>query len=247
MNILEVLKSDQKIYRIIFSNDSYTFRGLNLKETKYFTELIEDEKLPLYYIYEQIFNLIYVGELVFLSDKLSIGHAITIGQLAIHLALDESKEDILFEIASARKKYSLDTLEMHMISVIMIAFPSYKYFELQNLNKEDFVKLYVIAENILTKTKPDFIRLDLKKIYDDLNKDETKETENKTTQSQNEKPKEKVQEPEGMQHFQNDTEQLRGAVGYWEVQEAEEKVRKEEEEALKLRILRELDARNKRG
>lgn len=245
MNILEVLKSDQQIYRIVFPNESYTFRGLSLKETKYFMELIEDQKLPSYYLYEQIFNLIYVGEIIFLSDKLPIGHAITIGELAISLALDENKDDILFEIASARKKYTLDTLEMHMISVIITAFPSYKYFELQNLNKEDFIKVYVIAENILTKTKSDFIRLDLKKVYDDLHKDEIKEEKQVVQEVKQEQRQ--YTESEGMQHFQNDTEQLRGAVGYWEVQEAEEKVRKEEEEALKLRILKELDARNKRG
>lgn len=243
MNILEVLKSNDQIYTIAFANETYTFRGLNLKESKYFLELINQKKLPSYYLYEQIFNLIYVGDILFLSDKLPIGHAITIGELALSLALDESKDDILFEIASARKKYTLDTLEMHMISVIMVAFPSYKYSELQIIDKKEFVKLFVIAENILTKTKPEYIRLDLKKIYDDLHKEEIKQT----VEPEKINDQEKYQEPEGMQHFQNDTEQLRGAVGYWEVQEAEEKVRKEEEEALKLRILRELDARNKRG
>lgn len=240
MNILEVLKSNDQIYTIAFANETYTFRGLNLKESKYFLELINQKRLPSYYLYEQIFNLIYVGDIIFLSDKLPIGHAITIGELALSLALDESNDDILFEIASARKKYTLDTLEMHMISVIMIAFPSYKYSELQIIDKKEFVKLFVIAENILTKTKPEYIRLDLKKIYDDLHKEEIQ-------QEISEKQPETNKEPEGMQYFQNDTEQLRGAVGYWEVQEAEEKVRKEEEEALKLRILRELDARNKRG
>jgi hypothetical protein len=245
MNILEVLKSDQQIYTIVFANETYTFRGLNLKESKYFLELINQKRLPSYYLYEQIFNLIYVGDIIFLSDKLPIGHAITIGELALSLALDENNDDILFEIASARKKYSLDTLEMHMISVIMVAFPSYKYSELQIIDKKEFVKLFVIAENILTKTKPDYIRLDLKKIYDNLHKEEIKEEKQVVQEVKQEQRQ--YAEPEGMQHFQNDTEQLRGAVGYWEVQEAEEKVRKEEEEALKLRILKELDARNKRG
>lgn len=243
MNILEVLKSNDQIYTIAFANETYTFRGLNLKESKYFLELINQKRLPSYYLYEQIFNLIYVGDILFLSDKLPIGHAITIGELALSLALDESNDDILFEIASARKKYNLDSLEMHMISVIMVAFPSYKYSELQIIDKKEFVKLFVIAENILTKTKPEYLRLDLKKIYDDLHKEEIKQT----VEPEKINNQEKYQEPEGMQHFQNDTEQLRGAVGYWEVQEAEEKIRKEEEEALKLRILRELDARNKRG
>jgi hypothetical protein len=242
MNILEVLKSNDQIYTIVFANETYTFRGLNLKESKYFLELINQKRLPSYYLYEQIFNLIYVGDIIFLSDKLPIGHAITIGELALSLALDENNDDILFEIASARKKYSLDTLEMHMISVIMVAFPSYKYSELQIIDKKEFVKLFVIAENILTKTKPEYIRLDLKKIYDDLHKDEIKEDKPIAEEIKRQTP-----QPEGMQYFQNDAEQLKGAVGYWEIQEVEEKVRKEEEEALKLKILRELDARNKRG
>lgn len=40
---------------------------------------------------------------------------------------------------------------------------------------------------------------------------------------------------------------LESSVGYWEKQEAEEKYRKEREEELKLKMLRELDARHKRG
>lgn len=241
MNILEVLKSNDQIYIIDFLNDSYTFRGLTLKESKYFLELTKQNKLPPYYIYEQIFNLVYIGELYFLPETLPIGHAITIGELALSLSLDESNDDILFDIASSRKKHSLDTLEMHMVAVVIAAFPSYKYHELQVITKKEFIDLFVIAENILTKTKPEYIRLDLKKIYDDLHKDEIKKEEIKKPENQ-----EKI-EPEGMQYYSNDTEQIKGAVGYWEVQEAEEKVRKEKEEALKLKILRELDARNKRG
>lgn len=241
MNILDILKTESNIYTIDFGNEKYTFRGLSLKESKYFLSLINESKYPNYLIYEQIFDLVFVGDLNFIPDSFPIGQAITIGELSVYLSLDKEKDDILFDIAASRKKNALDTLETHMLAVIVTAFPSYKYNEIQQLSKKDFIDLFVISENILTKTKHEFIRLDLKKIYDSMYEKEIKEEEkNQTVQ-------ETTEEEIGMNHFVNDSDQLRGAVGYWEVQEAEEKVRKEQEEQLKLKILRELDARNKRG
>lgn len=231
MNINELLKSNYEFFEIEFEMHSYVFRGLTIKESKFFNSLLKSKSIHPYYLYEQIFELVYVGNLYYLNEKTPIGHMITIGNLAYWLSLDHNQIDILFEIAKVRKVNPVDTIYEHMRSVIFTAFKSYKFEEIESLTKNKFIELFVVAENILTKNTPNFVRLDVKKIYDDIygiKEPEKKEEVKQESSIDKESMRQQVKE-------------LNSAAGYWEKEEAEEKNRKLMEEELKLKILRELD------
>lgn len=169
MNINELLKSDYEFFEIDFEEQSYVFRCLTIKESKFFNSLLKSKSIHPYYVYESIFELVYIGNIYYLNEKLPIGHMVSIGNLAYWLSLDHNQIDILFEIAKVRKLNPLDTIYEHMRSVIFTAFKNYTLNDVENLTKNKFIELFVVAENVLTKNTPNFIRLDVKKIYDDIN------------------------------------------------------------------------------
>lgn len=86
-----------------------------------------------------------------------------------------------------------------MRAVIISAIPRYTLFDIDELNEKEFIKCFVIAENILSKTNPNFQRLNLKEIYDNLNGIE--EEKKPIVQKEN-------------------VEQLEQALGHWKLEEA---------------------------
>jgi len=229
MNLIKLLESNFDYYEINFGKNMYVFRSLTLKESKFFLTLLKAKSYHEHYVYEQIFNLVYIGDVSFLNEKSPIGHMITIGHLAFYLSLDHEQTDILYKIAAVRKENPVLSIYEHMRAVIFTAFKAYTVNDIENLTKKQFIELFVVAENVLTKNTPNFQRLDLKAIYDKINEPEVKE------------------QPQAQMDVSGEIDNLKGAVGYWNVKEAEEKARKEEEQKLRLKILKELDARNKKA
>jgi hypothetical protein len=236
MNFLDKIKSKHTYYKINFGKQSFVFRNLTIKESKIFIGIMESRSMMPLILYEEIFNLVYVGNSSYLSENTPIGYLITIGQLALKLSSEEKQTDILFKIARVRKKNNLNTVYEHMRSVIFNVFKAYKLSEIEMMTQDEFVELFVVAENVMTKTTPNFKRLDLKALYDSV-----------TEPSKKEEPKEVIHNNIDVNSVASDMSTLENSVGYWEKQEAEEKYRKEREEELKLKMLRELDARHKRG
>lgn len=89
-----------------------------------------------------------------------------------------------------------------MRSVILMAFHSYKLSDIYDLTRDEFIELFVIAENLLTKTNPNFIRLDLYQIYEEQIEDKSKKPE----------VEKKV--------YQNENAELEKSLGYWEIENA---------------------------
>ena len=87
-----------------------------------------------------------------------------------------------------------------MRAVIITAIPRYTLFDIDNLTEKEFIKCFVIAENILSKMNPAFQRLDLKEIYDSMNGKQEEEVK-PIVQSEN-------------------VEKLEQALGHWKVEEA---------------------------
>ena len=100
-----------------------------------------------------------------------------------------------------------------MRAVVISAIPRYTLFDIDNLSEKEFIKCFVIAENILSKTNPNFQRLDLKEIYDNLNG--TKEEKKPIVQKEN-------------------VEQLEQALGHWKLEEARQLFEQQELEKQKL-------------
>ncbi len=197
----------EKKYKIHFNIEGLDleFRLLTLGEYEYFTEKHNDGKIHRFFIYEEIFNLCNLNKAINFNDRLPIGCFITTGETIYVLSGDgNQKEKLLFDIAAVRKKNPIDSMYSHMRAVILMAFQSYKLSDIYDLTRDEFIELFVIAENYLTKTNANFVRLDLHQIYE-----EQIEGKGKESQPVREKAV-----------YKNENEELEKSLGYWEIENA---------------------------
>ena len=164
---------------------------------------------PPFFIYEAIFELCYFGTVEYVNKQTKMGYLISVGELIYYLSGSQNSNDLLLDIAKERKSNPADSIFEHMRAVIISAIPAYSLKDVDNMTEKEFIKAFVISENILSKVNPEFIRLDLQAIYKKINglEDEEPKAEEATVQ--------------------NDNEALKRALGHWKVQEAEELYRKD--------------------
>lgn len=209
MNIKKVLEYDQELYSIQFENNlSFEFRLLKIKEFNLFAKLLKGGTLPPFFVYEEIFNLCFVGAIEFLPKNLPIGYIISTGELIHNMSGGESGVEFLMNIAEERQAAPLNSMYEHMKSTIFWAFSSLCLKDIEVMTEKEFIRNFVSAENLLSKTKAEFKPLDLKAIYDELFGE--KEPENKPAQ------------------VVHDVGRMEQELGHWNVKEAEDRFIEEE-------------------
>jgi len=215
-----------EIYSISFPNaERFEFRLLTLREVEYYDRLLKGGIMLPFFVYELIFEKCFLGNHILLDNEMKVGYIISTGQLIYYLSTDTEKDKILFDIASARLKNPIDSIYEHMRAVILMAFNSYKLSDLKQLTRNELIELFVVGENALTKREPNFIRLDLEKIFNG----ETEETE---------APKKEA--PKQKKRFVAENAELERILGDTMIEEAEELAR--EEQTLSKADLRRLDS-----
>jgi hypothetical protein len=214
MNIKKVLEHNQELYSIRFDDYvSFEFKLLKIKEFNLFNKVLAGGNIPPFLIYEEIFNLCYIGAVEYLPKNIPIGYIISTGQLIYQMSGGESGVEFLFNIAEERQRCPGNSIYEHMKSVIFWAFSSICLKDIDQMTEKEFIRNFVAAENLLIKTKPEYTQLDLKSIYDELF---------------GEKPKTK-EKPEVV----HDVSRMEQELGYWNVKDAEERFMQEEIERIK--------------
>jgi hypothetical protein len=218
MDIVEVLNENKELYNIEFENIEYQFRLLSIREYRLFNKLMLSGREDRFSLFEDIFRLCFFGNYSSIPKSSPVGPILTTGELIYYMSGSQDAVQLLFDIAEERKKAPGDSIFEHMRAVIITAIPRYTLFDIDNLNEKEFIKCFVIAENILSKTNPNFNKLDLKEIYE------------KMTGVVEEKP---IVQKENV-------EKLEQALGHWKVEEAQalyqkEKIYMSEEELEELR------------
>lgn len=204
-----------EVYRINFPDSTnFKFRLLTLKEVNYFSMLLQGGFEPSLFIYGDIFEKCYLGNAFLLPENLKAGYIISTGELIYYLSSEGDRDKILFDIAKYRNRNPENSIIQYMMSVIMMSFHSYKLRDLKLMTRNELIELFVVAENMLTKTNPNYNKLDLQKIYEENNKVE--------------KPK-KV--------FKAENSELEKALGAFKIEEAEELLKKEKLNKDQLRML----------
>jgi len=215
MNIKKVLEHNQELYSIRFDDYvSFEFRLLKIKEFNLFNKVLMGGNIPPFLIYEEIFNLCYIGTVKYLPKNMPVGYIISTGQLIHQMSGGESGVEFLLAIAEERQKAPLNSIYEHMKTVIFWAFSNINLKDIDQMTEKEFIRNFVAAENLLIKTKPEYTQLDLKAIYDELF---------------GEKPQEKTQAPEVV----HDVSKMEQELGYWNVRDAEERFMQEEIERIK--------------
>jgi hypothetical protein len=226
MEIKDIIKSKEELYIINFDYNNYVFRLLTLGEFNRFNKLLSNRVITPFFLYEEIFNLCTDYKYEYLSKNVVAGHAISTGNLIYHLSGDKEGKDFLFEIAQKRQELKPDSLYEHMKIIILTAFSSYTPKSILDMTEKEFIFNFVSAENKLAKTKEGFQRLDLKAIYDELYN-----------------PKPKKEDTKKEDKVVHNVEKMEQEIGYWEVQEAEQRFLQEERQRLKAEYLKKLDER----
>jgi hypothetical protein len=229
MDLKRVLESSHELYNIAFDeNLSFQFRLLSIKEYNLINKMLTGGTIPPFFIYEEIFNICFLGRVEFISNSIPFGYIVSTGELIYTLSGKKKIDDFLLEIAEERKEHPTDSIFEHMKCVIFAAFPSINLKILENMTEKEFIRNFVAAENTLSKTKPEFVRMDLASIYNEI---------------KGIKPEPKVQ-VKSERVF--DAGSVEKELGYWETKEAEERFLKEEIQRVRLskEDLKKLDKRN---
>ena len=108
MEIKRVLESKIDIYNISFDEYlSFQFRLLTLREFDLLSKMLNGGALPPFFIYEEVFNICYLGEVKYLSNDIPIGFIISTGEMIYGLSGNTSAEDFLLSVAKMREKTHL--------------------------------------------------------------------------------------------------------------------------------------------
>lgn len=236
MNLKKVLESDCDLYSIAFDEFcTFEFRLLKIKEFNLFNKLLNNN-IPAYILYDEIFNICCLSKVNYLPDTLPAGYTISTGELIYKMSGDNSGEEFLLAIANERNLNPLDSIYEYMRCTIFSAFGSLTPKHIENMTEKQFIKNFVAAENLLSKTKAGFERINLENIYKEMYNIQDEDSEVSTKEA----------EPE--MHYVNDSQLLENELGYWEIQQAEQEFLKEEmsklnKEKLSKSELRSLDRR----
>jgi len=230
MKSFRALELNSELYRIVFDDYlSFDFKLLKIKEFNFFNKLIKAGNIPPFFIYEEVFNICFLEQVELIPKNTPMGYIISTGALIFELSGAKSGEDFLLEIAKERKDRAPDSLYEHMKSTIFYAFSSLVPKDIDEMTEKEFISNFVAAENKLLKTVPNYQRMDLKKIYEEIYGKVEAEP------AKEDKPKEEVV-------FNPSYEEQQ--LGHWEVQEAQQRFIQEERARLsKEALARKLDAR----
>ena len=225
MDIDKIIESNGNIYRTHFPDIdvSITYRILSIKEYKVFRSLRDGGVLSPSLLAEQVFERCYFGNARILSEELPAGLSITVGSLIMYLSGDCDQLTLLQDINDARMLHPSDTVFEYMRSAIITAFPTYQLNDLENMSRSEYLRLFAISENIITKQNPEYERLDLSKVEDSSNREN----------------KDKGPDID----FRKENREIRSAVGTWKQEEAEKQYR--EEQKISRNELRNLDSRGR--
>ena len=227
MDIDKIIESNGNIYRTHFPDIdvSITYRILSIKEYKVFRSLRDGGVLSPALLAEQVFERCYFGNASILSNELPAGLSITVGSLIMYLSGDCDELTLIQDLHDARTLHPSDTVFEYMRSAVITAFPTYQLSDLEAMSRTEYLRLFAISENIISKQNPEYERLDLSKI-----------------QSAADKAAEDNKASHGID-FRKENREIRSAVGHWKEEEAESQYHKERQSNKE--ALRKLDQRGR--
>jgi len=225
MDIDKIIEADGSIYRTHFSDSdiSLSYRLLSLKEYRVFKSLRDGGLLPPYILNEMVFERCYLGNPLLINKDILAGITISIGGLIMYLSGDCDQETLIQDIQAARAHYPSDTVFEYMRSAVITAFPTTTIDTIESLTRMQFLRHFVIAENILSKQNSEYEKLALKDIKDSAQG-----------------------KPQGANiNFQKENREIKKAMGHWNNEEAEAQHKQESRKKLSKKQLSELDNRNR--
>jgi len=162
----EILESGGDLYQTILpeGNLAFRYRLLSLREYNVFRKLRSNGILNEYECSMRVFERCFLGEASLLSDDMPAGILISIGTLIMWLSGDCDSFTLMEDIDRHRLQNSPNSVYSYMQAAIVTAMPMYTVDELESWNREKFLKIFTIAENVLEKQREGYNRLTLEKV-----------------------------------------------------------------------------------
>ncbi len=169
--IARVLNAEFPVFRIVAPDSGrvFYFRMLSLKEYERFNRIRSQALFHEWLFYEEVFKYSYLNDYDLLPDDIAAGFCVSIGQLVMYLSGDCDRETILIDIQSARQEHPENSLLEYMRTVIFSVFHSYTMEDIDSWDRKKFLKIFTVAENILSKQREDFKRLSLSDLEKSMN------------------------------------------------------------------------------
>lgn len=143
MDIKALLDADLYITRFPIGIN-ITWRALSYKEFRLLHSLVNSGSLTEDEAKIEAYKLCVVGNNSLATYRAGI--ILTVGYLILQVSGFPSIETIIPEIESARSLYGQGTIVEIIINTILLAFPAYKYHDLESLSKKELLKLFALAE-----------------------------------------------------------------------------------------------------
>ena len=214
MDIDLLIESSGNIFTTSFLGGevSFTYRMLTQKEYRAFNGLRNANLISEWTLYDTIFDRCYMGNSKLISTEIPFGMTLTIGKLIMYISGDCDQETLTMDIHTARVLNPNNTVHEYMRASIVTAFPSYKIEDIESWTRSDFIKKFVISENVLTKQNPEYAMLNLSEI------------KSREEYEQSEKSKKKK---DTNIDFNRQNAQIQKAMGPWKNEEAQSLERKQ--------------------
>ncbi len=160
---IDLLLKGGGLYRTDFGdNTTVTYRLLTLKEYRVFRALRDTGVLLPHVIASMVFSRCNLGgELAAVAKA---GVEVSVGRLIMYLSGDCESETLKQDLAGIREAYPRDSVTEVMKRVICIAFPSYKWEELDGMTRVELLHRFTVSEAILSNKSEGYQPLDIKQI-----------------------------------------------------------------------------------
>ena len=162
-------------------------------------------------LYDTVFDRCYLGNSSLINEDIPFGMTLTIGKFIMYLSGDCDQETLTKDIFTARSIHPNNTVHEYMRAAIVMAFPTYNLEHMDVWTRSEFIRKFVIAENILSKQNPEYKMLDLSEIksVEEYNKEQSQKNNNVKNID-----------------FARQNAQIQKAMGPWKNEEAESLDRK---------------------
>jgi hypothetical protein len=160
----ELLETNGTIFETILPDNSgisFKYRLLTLKEYNLFSKIRRLEAIEENSLATKVFERCYLGDSAFLPDDLPAGILISIGKLILWMSGDCDNYTLDEDLARHRSNNPDNTIFSYIRSVIVTVFPMYTLEIMNSWDREEILRKFVIAENILSKQRENYKKLEL--------------------------------------------------------------------------------------
>ena len=162
LDVDTLIESEGLFQTILPNRMRLTWRLLTIKEFRAFRALASSGVVNTYHLHDQVFDRCYLGQASLINGEIPVGWCLSIGRVIYEMS--GGNGDFKGELDHIRMMNPADAIEPYMKRIVLRAFPSYTFEEIESWTRPVFLQRFVIAEQILAENGTGYEPLALKDI-----------------------------------------------------------------------------------